>query len=105
MSGPTFVAKFADGEITRMTTYCPNGQLDLGRGVRLSRTAYQSRKGKEAPPMIEAQFFEPPHDGREAVMLESYSATELAQVRIKPMTPTLTVWPSGNEAVKNHFVD
>ena len=41
MSSPTFVATFADGTITRMTTRCPDGQLDLGLGARLSRAAYE----------------------------------------------------------------
>jgi hypothetical protein len=45
-SGPTFEARFADGTVTRMTTHCPDGKLDLGRGVRLARIAYHSRKVK-----------------------------------------------------------
>jgi hypothetical protein len=41
--GPTFVAKFADGTVTRMSTFTSLEKLDWRRGVRLSQAAYQSR--------------------------------------------------------------
>ena len=41
--GPTCVAKFADGEITRMSTYTSLTRLDWARGERLSQAAYRSR--------------------------------------------------------------
>jgi transcriptional regulator with XRE-family HTH domain len=41
--GPTFVAEFADGTVTRMSTFTSLEKLDWGRGVRLSQAAYQSR--------------------------------------------------------------
>jgi len=41
--GPTFVAKFADGTVTRMSVFSSLTELDWGRGERLSRAAYQSR--------------------------------------------------------------
>jgi hypothetical protein len=41
--GPTFVARFADGETIRMTTFTSLEQLDWDRGTRLSQAAYQSR--------------------------------------------------------------
>jgi hypothetical protein len=41
--GPTFVAKFADGTTTRMSTFTSLENLDWGRGERLSQAAYQSR--------------------------------------------------------------
>jgi hypothetical protein len=57
---PIFVARFADGEVTRMTTYTSLTALDVGRGVRLAHHAYRSRKklGSMAPtpPIIEARF-------------------------------------------------
>src|SRR5215472_10469673 len=56
MSSPTFVAHFADGQITRMTTYASLAKLDMGRGVRLSRAAYQSRMKQAAPAIVEAHF-------------------------------------------------
>jgi len=42
-SSPTCVAIFADGEITRMTTWSPNGKPHLRRGIRLAHAAYESR--------------------------------------------------------------
>jgi hypothetical protein len=41
--GPTFVARFADGEIMRMTTYTSLTTLDWGRGAALARAAWESR--------------------------------------------------------------
>jgi hypothetical protein len=41
--GPTFVAEFADGVVTRMTTFTSLEKLDWDRGERLSQAAYQSR--------------------------------------------------------------
>ena len=63
MTAPIFVAKFSDGTVTRMTTHCTPDDLDVRRGITLSRAAYQSRtKGNDAPPIIEARF-ETPDDG------------------------------------------
>ena len=41
--GPTCVAMFADGEVTRMSTFTSLKQLDWERGLRLSQAAYESR--------------------------------------------------------------
>ena len=42
--GPTFVAQFADGTVTRMSTYCASDTaLDWARGERLARAAYETR--------------------------------------------------------------
>jgi DNA-binding transcriptional regulator YdaS (Cro superfamily) len=41
--GPTFVAEFADGTITRMSTFSSLETLDWGRGERLSIAAYEAR--------------------------------------------------------------
>ena len=41
--GPTFVAEFADGEVTRMSTYTSLTRLDWDRGERLAQAAYRSR--------------------------------------------------------------
>jgi hypothetical protein len=41
--GPTFVAKFADGEVTRMSTFTSLADLDWERGVRLAHAAWSSR--------------------------------------------------------------
>jgi hypothetical protein len=57
MTSPTFVAKFNDGTVTRMTTHCAPDNLDVLRGIILSRAAYQSRmKGKGPPPIVGAYF-------------------------------------------------
>jgi hypothetical protein len=50
----TFVALFSDGVVTRMTTHCENGKLNLGRGLALSVAAYESRAGKTPPPIVVA---------------------------------------------------
>jgi hypothetical protein len=71
---PTFVARFADGKTTRMTTFCAGGRLDLKRGVRLSCHAYRSHMKKE-PPALESACFE--HNG---VTLASYTAEQIAEV-------------------------
>jgi hypothetical protein len=57
--GPTFVAEFADGTVTRMTTFTSLEKLDWERGERLSIAAYQSRwRTHEAPPAITSARFE-----------------------------------------------
>jgi hypothetical protein len=55
-SSPVFVARFSDGEVTRMTTYAANGKLDRKRGVQLARHAYRSRMKKEPSAIVEAHF-------------------------------------------------
>jgi hypothetical protein len=55
--GPTFVATFGDGEVTRMTTFTSLTDLDVERGMRLSEAAYCSRKRTEiVPPITKAHF-------------------------------------------------
>jgi transcriptional regulator with XRE-family HTH domain len=61
--GPTCVAEFADGTITRMSTFTSLEKLDWDRGVRLSQAAYQSRHpGALVPPAIISVHFE--QDGK-----------------------------------------
>jgi hypothetical protein len=80
-SSPTFIARFVDGEVVRMTTYHDDERktLDLKRGVRLAHRAYLSRK-KQEPLMIESASFE-----RGGETLATYTAEQLAEV--KPGTP------------------
>ena len=55
--GPTFVAEFADGEVTRMSTFTSLEKLDWGRGERLAQAAYGSRWRRVR--RIRADFIEP----------------------------------------------
>jgi hypothetical protein len=71
---PTFICNFTDSEQTRMTVHCRKG-LDVARGVKLARYAYQSRKGKAPPAMTGAIFVS--SDGHTTLML--YDAAELAK--------------------------
>jgi hypothetical protein len=72
---PTFICNFSDGEQTRMTVWCGNG-LDVARGVKLARYAYESRKGRTPPPMTSATFVsnDVSNDG---ATLAKYNADEL----------------------------
>lgn len=45
--GPTFVAVFADGTKTRMTTSTRDTEFDYERGTRLSNAAWLSRHGMD----------------------------------------------------------
>ena len=62
--GPTFVAEFADGTITRMSTFTSPANLDVDRGVRLSQAAYEARARRRfggslrpvLPPIVRARF-------------------------------------------------
>ena len=67
----TFVAIFEDGEVTRMTMFQKTKALDLGRGVRLARAAYESRAKQKSPPIIEA------HYERDGEVLENYGREQL----------------------------
>ena len=58
---PVFVARFADGQVTRMSCYCLSDEaLDWGRGQRLSIAAWEQRQRwpdeSIAPPIIECWF-------------------------------------------------
>jgi hypothetical protein len=56
-NSPIFVAKFDNGDsvvITRMTV--PGSKLNMARGVRLARAAYESRMKKAPPPIISAHY-------------------------------------------------
>ena len=77
MSGPTFVARFADGQTTRMTTHTPLTKLDMGRGVRLSRHAHSSRVRKDPPVILEARF-----ESADGEVLAEYTQEQLAKVAV-----------------------
>ncbi|MGO9049408.1 MAG: hypothetical protein ACLP19_27205 [Xanthobacteraceae bacterium] len=73
-NSPTFVARFADGTVTRMSTYCGPGKLDAARGVRIAWAAYESRKKRPAGTIIQAHF------ERNGEILQRYAADQLAAV-------------------------
>jgi len=75
-SSPTCVVTFADGEITRMTTWSSNGKPDLRRGIRLAHAAYESRTISK-PPAITALHFEAA-DG-ESVTTTKFTADQIAE--------------------------
>lgn len=75
-SSPTFVAHFADGEVTRMSTHCLPNNLDFTRGVRLARHAYRSRTGREPPAISNASFVE----ATTGKVLQKYDAELLGAV-------------------------
>jgi DNA-binding transcriptional regulator YdaS (Cro superfamily) len=62
--GPTFVAEFADGTVTRMSTFTSLEKLDWERGERLSQAAYQSRwrvrQRKQHPNLVDSIAPVPP---------------------------------------------
>jgi hypothetical protein len=55
-TSPTFVATFADDEVTRMTTFQSGKTLNFVRGVRLARVAYASRMKRKPSPIVEAHY-------------------------------------------------
>jgi hypothetical protein len=69
---PTFICNFSDGEQTRMTVHCGRKGLDVARGVKLARHAYESRKGKAPPAMLGGYFM-----SIEGTTVMVYSADEL----------------------------
>jgi len=77
MVSPTFVAHFADGQITRMTTYTSLAKLDMKRGVRLSRHAYSSRARKGPPAILAAHF-----ESTDGEVLAEYTQEQLAKVTV-----------------------
>jgi hypothetical protein len=78
-SSPIFIARFADGEVTRMTTHTQLDKLDVGRGARLARHAYRSRTGRE-PPAISEAFFE----DTDGTRLATYDAEALKKENVSP---------------------
>jgi hypothetical protein len=83
---PTFVARFADNEVIRMSTHTPTATLDVGRGVRLAIAAYETRvRGRRAPfsggtqieiPLIVEAHFE----AADGAVLQTYGAEDLAAI-------------------------
>jgi hypothetical protein len=68
---PTFVATFADGEVTRMTVFTTPDYLDVERGKKLARFAYESRTKKTPAAFLKAHF------EQAGEVFRTYSAVEL----------------------------
>jgi hypothetical protein len=90
-TSPIFVATFADEVCTRMSINCPDG-LDLERGKRLARYAYESRTGKPAPSFTKAHF-----EDTNGQVLMSYSAIELDDDADAPASERDAPAPAGNQ--------
>lgn len=75
VGSPVFCAKFADGTVTKMTTFHkPNSvDLDVERGIYLARCAYQARNPAKSIPQIKEAYFK---QGKDTV-LRKYTAEEL----------------------------
>ena len=71
---PIFICNFMDGQKTRMTVHCGKG-LDVARGVKLARSAYESRNGKRQPEIVSGQFV-----SSEGEKLMTYTGDELANL-------------------------
>src|SRR5262245_612105 len=78
----TFICNFVDGQKTRMTVHCEKGRLDVARGVKLARYAYESRNRKEPPEIVSGQFV-----SSEGEKLMTYIGDELANLNDKTQNP------------------
>jgi hypothetical protein len=88
-TSPTCIATFADGEVTRMTTWSSSGKPDLRRGIKLAQFAYETRMHNRRrkprsqteepaptiPPITEARF--ETSDGK---VLATFTAEQIAEV-------------------------
>ena len=90
-TSPIFVATFADKVCTRMSIHCPD-DLDLGRGKKLARYAYESRAGKPAPSFTKAHF-----EDTNGQVLMSYSAIDLNDDADEPAAEPNETVPTSNQ--------
>jgi hypothetical protein len=86
---PTFVATFADGEVTRMSVYHAEGcaTFDLCRGIRLAMAAYDARARRRdtalgfdgapvtVPAIVKAHFEDVGHEP--AIVLAEYDEAQI----------------------------
>jgi hypothetical protein len=87
-AAPTFVATFADGEVTRMSVWHDPERrttLDLRRGIKLARSAYITRQhnrehrvGFDGPPVVAPAIVEA-HYEQDGVVLEVFDAKQIAE--------------------------
>jgi hypothetical protein len=91
-TSPIFVATFVDEVCTRMSINCTPGDLDLERGKRLARYAYESRMGKPAASFTKAHF-----EDTNGQVLMAYSAIELNDDANEPAPEPDAPAPTSNE--------
>lgn len=70
--GPTFVANWSDGVVTRMSIHTNDMRPDVGRAVRVSAAAYDSRTKGLGVARLESGSFE-----RGGKVLHTYAGAEL----------------------------
>lgn len=87
--GPTFVARFADGNVTRMSTYCESDEkLDWTRGQILAQAAWQSRKRQTVSPALRDAVWRMQHDS----IMDKGRLADWCHYRIhNPIPPAITV--------------
>jgi hypothetical protein len=87
--GPTFVARFADGQITRMSTYCESDEkLDWTRGQILAQAAWRSRKRCTISPALRDAVFRMQHDS----IMDKARLADWCHYRLhNPIPPKITV--------------
>ena len=91
-TSPIFVATFVDEVCTRMSINCTPGDLDLERGKRLARYAYESRMGKPAASFTKAHF-----EDTNGQVLMAYSAIELNDDANEPAPEPDAPTPASNQ--------
>lgn len=61
--GPTFVARFADGQVTRMSCYCESDEkLNWTGGQICAQAAWENRKRRSVSPALRDTVFRMMHD-------------------------------------------
>ena len=70
--GPTFEARWSDGIITRMSIYTTDENLDVGRAVRVSAAAYDSRTKGLGLARLESGHFD-----RAGQIIKTYEGKQL----------------------------
>ena len=85
--GPTFVARFADGQVTRMSCYCESDEkLDWTRGTILAQAAWQSRAKQNIPMELRNAVWRMQHES----IMDPERLAQFCHIRINaPMPPRI----------------
>ena len=88
--GPSFVAKFADGTVTRMSVFTSLKKLDWDRGIRLSQAAYVTRwRAQRRPPYSRAAMQWWMSADRKQREAQSSAGSVYATDLIEPVLPAI----------------